>query len=148
MDFIGVGIMGRPMAGHLQAAGHDLYLVKHTTPLPEELISAGAIECSSNKEVAEAAEVIILMVPDTPQVEEVLFADGGVSKGLSPKKIVVDMSSISPTATQEFAGKINELGCDYIDAPVSGGEIGAKNAALTIMVGGPEETFKRSSVTI
>jgi len=141
IGFIGVGIMGRPMAGHLQAAGHDLYLIKHSAPLPEELINAGAKECKSNKDVAEAAEVIILMVPDTPQVEEVLFAENGVSKGLAPKKIVIDMSSISPTATQEFAKKINELGCDYIDAPVSGGEIGAKNAALTIMVGGPEETF-------
>lgn len=143
IGFIGVGIMGRPMAGHLQAAGHELYLAKHNTALPQELLAGGAKECNTNQQVAEAAEIIILMVPDTPQVEEVLFSSNGVAQGLSSNKIVIDMSSISPTATQVFANRINDLGCGYIDAPVSGGELGAKNAALTIMVGGPEDTFKK-----
>ncbi len=141
VGFIGVGIMGRPMAGHLQAAGHELFLVKHSSPLPQELVDGGAVECASCKEVAQQAEIIITMVPDTPDVDAVLFGPNGVAEGLSPGKTVVDMSSISPIETKTFAAKINELGCDYLDAPVSGGEVGAKNAALTIMVGGPQATF-------
>jgi 2-hydroxy-3-oxopropionate reductase len=143
IGFIGVGIMGRPMAGHLQKAGHELYLVKHRSPLPKELVDGGAIGCGSCKEVAQKAEVIITMVPDTPDVEAVLFGTNGVAEGLSAGKTVVDMSSIAPVATKAFANKINELGCDYLDAPVSGGEVGAKNAALTIMVGGPQATFDK-----
>jgi 2-hydroxy-3-oxopropionate reductase len=143
VGFIGAGIMGRPMAGHLQKAGHELYLVKHRSPLPKELVDGGAVACSSCKEVAQKAEVIIIMVPDTPDVEAVLFGTNGVAEGLSAGKTVVDMSSIAPVATKTFAKKINELGCDYLDAPVSGGEVGAKNAALTIMVGGPQATFDK-----
>jgi 2-hydroxy-3-oxopropionate reductase len=142
VGFIGLGIMGRPMAGHLQKAGHKLALVKHRSALPQELLDGGAVVCASAKEVAERSEVIITMVPDTPDVERVLFGPGGVAEGLSKGKLVIDMSSISPTATREFAKRINDKGCDYLDAPVSGGEVGAKNAALTIMVGGPERAFE------
>ena len=142
VGFIGLGIMGRPMAGHLQAAGHGLYLYD-IGALPETLIGAGAVACGSGKEVAQQAEIVIVMVPDTPHVGAALFGSGGVAEGLSPGKTVVDMSSISPIATKEFARRVNELGCDYLDAPVSGGEVGAKEASLTIMVGGPERAFER-----
>ena len=144
VGFIGLGIMGRPMAGHLMKAGHKLATVKHKKALPEEIIGAGAVVCASAKEVAEKSEVIILMVPDTPDVEAVLFGAGGVEQGLAKGKLVIDMSSISPTATRAFAKRINDKGCDYLDAPVSGGEVGAKGAALTIMVGGPERAFARA----
>ena len=142
VGFIGLGIMGRPMAKHLQDAGHKLFLLQHTKPVPEEFLTAGAVTCKSAKEIAQQADIIILMVPDTPQVASVLFDQGGVAEGLSKGKIVVDMSSISPIETKVFAKKINELGCDYLDAPVSGGEVGAKAATLTIMVGGPESAFE------
>ncbi|MET0085788.1 MAG: 2-hydroxy-3-oxopropionate reductase [Sedimenticola sp.] len=144
IGFIGVGIMGSPMAGHLQAGGHQLYLVKHRSPLPQELVDGGAVACSSAKEVAEHAEIIITMVPDTPDVDHVLFGEHGVAAGLSPGKMVIDMSSISPIETKSFAARINEHGCDYLDAPVSGGEVGAKAASLTIMVGGSETAFAKA----
>ncbi|MFQ5994553.1 MAG: 2-hydroxy-3-oxopropionate reductase [Acidiferrobacterales bacterium] len=143
IGFIGVGIMGAPMAGHLQKARHEIFLVKHRSPLPQELVDGGAVACTSCKEVAEKSEIVITMVPDTPDVEAVLFGLDGVVEGLSSGKTVVDMSSISPIETKAFAKKINEYGCDYLDAPVSGGEVGAKNAALTIMVGGPQATFEK-----
>jgi len=143
IGFIGLGIMGAPMAGHLVDGGHTLCTALHRSPLPETLADKGITVCDSAKEVAAAADVIITMVPDTPQVEETLFAEDGVAAGLSAGKVVVDMSSISPIATKEFAQKINDLDCDYVDAPVSGGEVGAKNAALTIMVGGTQEAFDR-----
>ena len=141
IGFIGLGIMGRPMAGHLQAAGHTLFL-HDIGALPQALLDGGAIGCASGKDVASKAEIVILMVPDTPHVEAVLFGKDGVAEGLSAGKIVIDMSSISPIATKEFASKINALGCDYLDAPVSGGEVGAKEASLTIMVGGPDKAFE------
>ena len=144
VGFIGLGIMGRPMAGHLIKAGHKLATVKHKKAVPEEIVGAGAVVCASAKEVAEKSEVIILMVPDTPDVEVALFGAGGVEQGLAKGKLVIDMSSISPTATRAFAKRINDKGCDYLDAPVSGGEVGAKGAALTIMVGGPERAFARA----
>jgi 2-hydroxy-3-oxopropionate reductase len=140
IGFIGLGTMGRPMAGHLQAGQHKLFL-HDVAPLPQELIEGGGVACKSGKQVAQESEVIIVMVPDTPHVEAVLFGADGVAAGLSKGKIVVDMSSISPLATKEFAKKIEALGCDYLDAPVSGGEVGAKAASLTIMVGGPERAF-------
>jgi len=142
IGFIGLGIMGRPMAGHLQTAGHRLFL-HDVAALPEELIRYGAVACTSGREVAEKAEIIILMVPDTPHVEAVLFGTNGVAEGLARGKTVVDMSSISPLATKEFARKVNALGADYLDAPVSGGEVGARAASLTIMVGGPQPVFDR-----
>ena len=144
IGFIGLGIMGAPMAGHLINNGHQLFT--HTQgPTPSQLVEAGATVCASSAEVAAQADVIIIMVPDTPQVEEVLFAENGVAAGLATGsgKVVVDMSSISPVATKEFARRIRDLGCDYLDAPVSGGEVGAKAASLTIMVGGSEAAFDR-----
>ncbi len=143
IGFIGVGIMGRPMAGHLQAGGHELTLVKHRTDLPQELLEAGATVRESAAEVAADCDVIILMVPDTPDVEKILFSDGGVAAGLSSGKTVIDMSSISPIDTKVFASKIEAAKCDDVDAPVSGGEVGAKNAALTIMVGARDAVFEK-----
>jgi 2-hydroxy-3-oxopropionate reductase len=142
IGFIGLGIMGAPMAGHLQAAGHQLF-VRDVVRIPDDLVTGGAKVCQSGKEVAQGAEIVIVMVPDTPDVDAVLFSAGGVAEGLSPRKIVVDMSSISPIETKAFARRINELGCEYLDAPVSGGEVGAKAASLTIMVGGSEATFAK-----
>ncbi|MCO6416443.1 2-hydroxy-3-oxopropionate reductase [Siccirubricoccus sp. KC 17139] len=142
IGFIGLGIMGKPMAGHLKAAGHDI-IVPERKSLDAETRGAYQVVPDA-KSVAAAAEVIILMVPDTPDVEAVLFGPAGVAEGLSKGKLVIDMSSISPTATKTFAEKINALGCDYLDAPVSGGEVGAKQASLTIMVGGPEAAFERA----
>jgi len=142
IGFIGLGIMGRPMAAHLQKAGHELYL-NNIGGVPQELLEAGGKAVASGREVAEQADVVIVMVPDSPHVEAVLFGNGGVAEGLSPGKVVVDMSSIAPVATKEFARRINERGCDYLDAPVSGGEVGAKAASLTIMVGGPQAAFDK-----
>jgi 2-hydroxy-3-oxopropionate reductase len=142
IGFIGVGIMGSPMAGHLIDGGHELF-VNDIGPIPKELADKGATACGSAKEVTEKTDVIIVMVPDTPDVEAVLFNAGGVAEGLSAGKIVVDMSSISPVDTKAFAAKINESNCQYLDAPVSGGEVGAKNGTLTIMIGGPQEAFDK-----
>ena len=142
LGFIGLGIMGTPMATHLIKAGHTLFV--HTrSKVPVDLLSAGATACASAAEVAQHADIIFMMLPDTPDVEKVLFGDKGVCAGLSKGKTVVDMSSISPMDTKVFAQKINALGADYLDAPVSGGEVGAKAASLTIMVGGPEAVFER-----
>jgi 2-hydroxy-3-oxopropionate reductase len=140
VGFIGLGIMGSPMAGHLIKGGHRVFLHSRRG-VPQALTDAGGIACSNSGDVAQKADVVILMVPDTPHVEDVLFGEHGVAKGLSEGKIVVDMSSISPLATKAFAQKINALGCEYLDAPVSGGEVGAKGASLTIMVGGSESAF-------
>ncbi len=142
VGFIGLGIMGRPMAANLITAGHQLFLSSRSG-VPSEF-AGKAQACASGREVAQAADVIITMVPDTPHVAEALFGADGVAAGLTAGKLVIDMSSIAPIATREFAKKINALGCDYLDAPVSGGEVGAKNATLTIMVGGPEAAFERA----
>lgn len=150
IGFIGLGIMGAPMAGHLINAGHQLFVFSQAK-LPASIASSNATQCLNARGVAERADVIIIMVPDTPDVEAVLFGETGVASGLAmpppgsvaPRKTVVDMSSISPIATKTFAQKINALGCDYLDAPVSGGEVGAKNATLSIMVGGDEAVFGR-----
>ena len=143
VGFIGLGIMGAPMAGHLLAAGHKLF-VNTRSKYPADLTQGGAIVCESPAAVAKNSEVVIIMVPDTPDVEKVLFGKGGVAEGLSKGKLVIDMSSISPIATRDFARRVNALGADYLDAPVSGGEVGAKAASLTIMVGGPEAAFERA----
>src|SRR5437764_4308140 len=142
IGFVGVGIMGHPMALNLIKGRHELF-VYGKRRLPAEIREAGATVCDTLKAIAENSEIVILMVPDTPDVKSVLFDPGGVAEGLSPGKIVVDMSSISPIATKEFAAEINKKGCDYLDAPVSGGEVGAKAASLTIMVGGPEAAFAK-----
>ncbi len=147
IGFIGLGIMGTPMARHLAAAGHQLYV--HTrSKVPEAILASSATVCASACEVTEQADIIFIMVPDTPDVEAVLFSSAGVAAGLkksasTKRKVVVDVSSISPIATKAFAQKINALGCDYLDAPVSGGEVGAKNATLSFMVGGTEGVFER-----
>jgi 2-hydroxy-3-oxopropionate reductase len=142
LGFIGLGIMGTPMAGHLIASGHQLFV--HTrSKVPELIASSSATQCTTAQGVAQRADIVFTMLPDTPDVERVLFGDHGLSAGLKAGKVVVDMSSISPLATKQLAKKINALACDYLDAPVSGGEVGAKNATLSIMVGGPEAVFER-----
>jgi len=142
VGFIGLGIMGKPMVTNLIEGGHTLFLASRSG-VPQELVSAGGKACASAKEVAQKADVIIIMVPDTPDVEKVLFGKDGVAEGLSAGKTVVDMSSISPIETKAFAERIKKSGADYVDAPVSGGEVGAKNAALTIMVGASEAAFAK-----
>jgi 2-hydroxy-3-oxopropionate reductase len=142
VGFIGLGIMGSPMAAQLIKAGHQVFL--HSIPsVPVALVDAGGTACASGQEVARQADIVITMVPDTPHVEAALFGDNGVASGLTKGKTVVDMSSISPIETKTFARKINALGCDYLDAPVSGGEVGAKSATLSIMVGGDEAVFAK-----
>lgn len=142
LGFIGLGVMGTPMALHLIAAGHRVFV--HTrSSIRAEVTESAATVCASTHDVASNADIIFLMLPDTPDVEKVLFGETGVASGLAPGKVVVDMSSISPLETKLFAHRINALGCDYLDAPVSGGEVGAKGASLTIMVGGPEAAFDR-----
>ncbi len=145
IGFIGLGIMGAPMATHLIDAGHQLFVNTIGEP-PQNIAASSAKVCASAEEATRGAEMIFIMVPDTPDVELVLFGKGGVAAGLEgggKGKIVVDMSSISPIATKTFAKKINALGADYIDAPVSGGEVGAKAASLTIMCGGPQAAFDK-----
>ncbi|GGD87627.1 2-hydroxy-3-oxopropionate reductase [Caballeronia grimmiae] len=140
--FIGLGIMGLPMAANLVKNGVELAAFTRSG-VPAELTQAGATASDSPAAVAEKADVIFLMVPDTPDVERVLFGENGVANSLRAGQIVVDMSSISPIATREFAAKVRERGADYLDAPVSGGEVGAKAASLTIMVGGAQATFDK-----
>ena len=140
LGFIGLGIMGAPMAANLLKGGHTLFLHSRSG-VADELVAAGGKNCASPAEVAQNADVIFMMVPDTPHVEAVLFGKSGIASTLVRGKAVVDMSSISPIATRQFAERINELGCDYLDAPVSGGEVGARAATLTIMIGGPQGAF-------
>ena len=142
VGFIGLGIMGTPMALNLKQAGHSLFVYTRSK-VPEAFAEGGATICTSAKEVAKRADIVITMVPDTPDVEKVLFGENGVAEGLEAGKVVVDMSSISPMATKVFAQKIEALGCEYVDAPVSGGEVGAKAASLTIMCGGKPAVFER-----
>ena len=144
LGFIGLGIMGKPVAGHLLDAGHAVYAYNRSLAPVQELVTKGAIACSSSKEVAQKSEIIFIMVPDTPDVEAVLFGKEGIAAGVKPGDIVVDMSSISPIATKEFAQKLDAMGVKMLDAPVSGGQMGAEKAILSIMVGGPSEVFKQS----
>jgi len=142
LGFIGLGIMGAPMCGHLIAAGHQLFV--HTRgKVAAAIADSSATQCTSARGVAERADIVFLMLPDTPDVEKVLFGEQGVAAGLTKGKVVVDMSSISPIATKDFAARVRATGADYLDAPVSGGEVGAKNATLSIMVGGEQATFER-----
>lgn len=143
IGFIGLGVMGRPMAERLLDAGHELY-VHRIKPVSRFLVDKGATALDRPQAVAEAADVIILMVPDTPDVEAVLFGEGGIVEGLGEGKLIIDMSSISPVATKSFAEMIGKLGCGYVDAPVSGGEVGAQDGALTIMAGGAEKDYDRA----
>ncbi len=142
IGFIGLGIMGSPMAGHLLHAGHTLY-IHSRSKLPGELVEGGATVCANAQEVAQRADIVFLMLPDTPDVEKVLFGGQGVAAGLEKGKTVVDCSSIDPIMTRSFATRLKSLGCDYADAPVSGGQVGAKAASLTIMVGADAQVFDR-----
>jgi 2-hydroxy-3-oxopropionate reductase len=143
LGFIGLGIMGKPMASHLVKAGYTVHVCDLVEESATYLCSLGAKGCSCCKEVAERSEIIFIMVPDTPDVEAVLFGKDGLAQGLKPGSIVIDMSSISPIATKEFAKRLAAVGVEMLDAPVSGGQVGAENAALSIMVGGPPDVFKK-----
>jgi 2-hydroxy-3-oxopropionate reductase len=143
VGFIGLGVMGRPMAANLIKGGHTLFLHSRSG-VPDELTAVGGVACVSAREVAERADVVVTMLPDTPDVEKVLFGSAGVAEGLTSGKLVVDMSSISPTATKGFAERVRQLGCEYLDAPVSGGAIGARDGTLSIMVGGSDAAFARA----
>ncbi len=144
VGFIGLGIMGKPMVLNLQKAGFHVRVVNFDPPIPQEILKNGAEFTQTSCELAALSDIVVIMVPDTPHVEAVLFADDGVANGLSPGKLVIDMSSISPAATADFAERVNILGCDYLDAPVSGGEPRAISGELTIMVGGPKPAFERA----
>ncbi len=141
IGFIGLGIMGRPMASHLIQAGYQLYSCVNVSDIHPDLLAAGLHVCASPSEVAQHADIIITMLPDTSDVERVLLGDHGVLKEIKPGKTIVDMSSISPSETRRFAYAANESGCEYLDAPVSGGQGGAESGTLTIMVGGDQKTF-------
>src|SRR5260221_4513250 len=143
IGFVGLGIMGRPMANNLMKGGHQLFVYGKRTVPPE--IRDGATVCDTIKAVAEHADTIIIMVPDTPDVENVLFSPDGIAAGLTPGKTIIDMSSISPIETKAFAAEIANKGCDYVNAPVSGGEVCAKAASLTIMIGGSQDACDRAS---
>ena len=143
IGFIGLGIMGKPMASHLVKAGHIVHVCDRVEEPLKHLCGLGAKGCICCKEVAEKSEIIFIMVPDTPDVEIALFGPDGVAEGLKPGTIVVDMSSISPIATKEFAKRLAAMGVKMLDAPVSGGQVGAENATLSIMVGGPSEVFEQ-----
>lgn len=143
LGFIGLGIMGAPMAGHLLDGGHELF-VHARKRVPANLVEKGAVACANGQEVAQRSDFMITMLPDTPHVEDVLFGENGIAAGLAPGKTVIDMSSISPMATKDFARRIKELGCQYLDAPVSGGEVGAKAGTLAIMVGGEPAAFEQA----
>jgi len=143
IGFIGVGIMGKPMAGHLLAAGHTVHVYDLMAEPVQELASKGAVSCSSCQEIARKSDITFIIVPDTPDVEAVLFGKDGVADGVRSGSIVVDMSSISPIATKEFAKKLDAMGVEMLDAPVSGGQVGAEKATLSIMVGGKPEVFNQ-----
>ncbi len=143
IGFIGLGVMGRPMAENLIDAGYSLVLSR-VKPVSQHLVDKGGKAAENPRAVAQAADIVILMLPDTPDVEAVLFGKDGVAEGLSKGKLVIDMSSISPVATKDFATRIEALGCDYLDAPVSGGEVGARSASLTIMIGGTQAAFDKA----
>jgi 2-hydroxy-3-oxopropionate reductase len=143
LGFIGLGIMGKPMASHLVKAGHTVHVCDLAEESVRHVCSLGGKACSCSKEIAQRSDIIFIMVPDTPDVEAVLFGANGVAEGLKPGSTVVDMSSISPIATKEFAKKLAAMGVKMLDAPVSGGQVGAENATLSIMVGGPVDVFNQ-----
>jgi 2-hydroxy-3-oxopropionate reductase len=143
IGFIGLGVMGRPMATHLVKAGHDLVVHSRSRPPVEELVRAGAVAADSPADVAHRSDIVITMLPDTADVEAVLTGERGVLAGLRPGSVVIDMSSISPGATERLAALVEARGGAMLDAPVSGGEIGAVNATLSIMVGGNPSAFER-----
>ncbi len=143
VGFIGLGLMGKPMARRLLKAGYDLTVHNRSRPPVDELASEGAKPAWSPREVAERVDLVITMVPDSPDVEKVLFGEKGVIEGAHPGLIAMDMSTISPIATRRFAERLAEKGVEMLDAPVSGGTIGAEQGTLTIMVGGKREVFEK-----
>ncbi len=144
VGFIGLGVMGAPMARHLLGAGYPLTVHSRSAPPVDALVEEGAARASTPSEVAGASDVVVTMVPDTPDVELVLFGEGGVAEGATSGSLVVDMSTIDPLATREFAGRLGERGVAMLDAPVSGGQVGAEAGTLSIMVGGPADAFERA----
>ena len=144
VGFIGLGIMGGPMARNLMGAGHELVLYNRTREKAEDLAGDDATVAGSPREVAEQSGVVITMLPDSPQVEEVLAGQDGVLAGISEGDLIVDMSTISPVVTRELAAKAAEKGASMLDAPVSGGDVGAIDGTLSIMVGGRGEDFERA----
>ncbi len=143
VGFIGLGIMGKPMAGHLVKAGHTVHVYDLAEDSVKYLCTLGAKACRCCREIGQKSDIIFVMVPDTPDVAAVLFGTDGLTEGLKQGSIVVDMSSISPIATKEFAKKLAAMGVKMLDAPVSGGQVGAENATLSIMVGGPVDVFNQ-----
>ena len=143
LGFIGLGIMGKPMAGHLLEAGNTVHVYDVVAASIKEVAGKGGVACQSSKEVAQKSDIIFMMVPDTPDVEAALFGKDGVAEGVKSGSIVVDMSSISPITTKEFAKKLAAMGVKMLDAPVSGGQVGAENATLSIMVGGEPKVFEQ-----
>jgi 2-hydroxy-3-oxopropionate reductase len=143
VGFIGLGIMGKPMAKNVLKAGHEVTVFDFNKPAMDELVSTGAKAVGSGKEVAEQSDVVITMLPNSPHVKSALFAENGVAEGLSTGKAVIDMSSISPVASREFAKELAEVGVDFLDAPVSGGEPGAVAGTIAVMVGGNKEVFDK-----
>lgn len=142
--FIGLGIMGKPMARNLMEAGFELTVHNRSRGPVDELAAEGAGAAGSPREVAEKSDIVITMLPDSPQVREVVAGESGVLEGLSEGKLLVDMSTISPVVTEELAGAVEEKGAAMLDAPVSGGDVGAIEGTLSIMVGGREEDFQRA----
>ena len=143
LGFVGLGIMGKPMAGHLVKAGYRVHVYNRTPTPVKELVAMGAVACRNTKEVAQKSDIIFIMVPDTPDVEAVLFGPHGLAESLEAGAIVVDMSSISPIATRDFAKRLAAMSVKMLDAPVSGGQVGAENAILSIMVGGEVSVFEK-----
>ena len=145
VGFIGLGIMGRPMAKNLMEAGYELVLQNRSPEKAEGLAEEGnATAARSPREVAEACDLVITMLPDSPDVEAVVAGEGGVLEGIRDSALLVDMSTISPVVTEELAAKVREKGASMLDAPVSGGDVGAIEGALSIMVGGSKEDFERA----
>jgi 2-hydroxy-3-oxopropionate reductase len=144
IGFVGLGIMGKPMAAHLLEAGYPLTVLNRSRGPQDELVAAGARAGQSPRRVAEESDVVITMLPDSPDVEQVVLGAGGVMEGLRPGSLVIDMSTISPAVARRVATVARERGSDALDAPVSGGQVGAQNATLSIMVGGSVAAFERA----
>jgi 3-hydroxyisobutyrate dehydrogenase-like beta-hydroxyacid dehydrogenase len=144
VGFIGLGIMGKPMAGHLIKAGYDVTVYNRTSGKTDELVQAGAKVAATPRECAEGKDIVITIVTDSPDVEAVLFGENGAAEGAQSGSVVIDMSTISPDVTRDIAARLNEKGIGFLDAPVSGGDIGAQKGTLTIMVGGDDDTFARA----
>lgn len=143
VGFIGLGLMGRPMSRRLLAAGHPLAVTNRSRPSVEALAAEGATACASPAEVAERAEVIFTMLPDAPQVEEVVFGPGGLAQAMKPGSVLIDCTSNDPRSAERVAGAMAERGAHFLDAPVSGAPEGAEGGTLAIMAGGPKEIFER-----